>query len=63
MIKISGNKKEVEALNDMLKLKSLCPFGVRENVKRCMEMKNCATCINTNIKWEVEDDNDQNDRR
>lgn len=63
MITVTGTKKELNELKKMLKLKSLCPFGVRENVKRCMEMKNCATCINTNIKWEVEDDNDQNDRR
>lgn len=63
MVTIFGKREELDAINNMLKLKSLCPFGARENVKRCMEMKNCATCIDTNIKWEEEDGNDQNDRR
>lgn len=59
MITILGKRNELDALNDMLKLKTLCPFGVRENIRRCMEMKNCAVCIDTNIHWEeVEDDND-----
>lgn len=62
MIIISGNKSELDALNNMLKLKSLCPFGVRENIKRCIEMKNCAMCIDTNIKWEEKENGDnQND--
>lgn len=59
MITILGKRSELDALNDMLKLKTLCPFGVRENIRRCMEMRNCATCIDTNIHWEeIEDDND-----
>lgn len=62
MITISGNKSELDALNNMLKLKSLCPFGVRDNYRRCIEMKDCRTCIDTNIKWEEKENGDnQND--